>query len=268
MRAGTNSASTDTLTYDEVRPNAFNKGELTTASNDNVTYTYDYDPRGLVTTQTFTANGATYERTESYFNAGFTRWIEYPDGDRIGAGNDPWVYTATGKPTVVPELVTGSSYDARGQLTARDYANGVRAEWTYDAERGWLDEIDLMRGGTRLWRRTFTRDGAGRITSTGGPTEADQWAYYYDTAGRLDYARNTATDTLTDYSYDPNGNLTFKTGMGHYTYPAAGQPRPHAPTAIRGGSLTYDANGNLETVQGFAAINRTIVWDGLNRVSR
>ncbi|WP_304523950.1 hypothetical protein, partial [Acuticoccus kalidii] len=31
---------------------------------------------------------------------------------------------------------------------------------------------------------------------------------------------------------------------------------------------TYDANGNLETVQGFAALNRTIVWDGLNRVSR
>ena len=44
--------------------------------------------------------------------------------------------------------------------------------------------------------------------------------------------------------------------MGTYTYPAAGQPRPHAVTSISGGAVnttfTYDAKGNMTAGNGLS----------------
>jgi hypothetical protein len=55
-----------------------------------------------------------------------------------------------------------------------------------------------------------------------------------------------------DYTYNAaNGNLASKTGMGTYTYPAAGQARPHAVSGTSTGwDYTYDANGNMKTRSG------------------
>jgi RHS repeat-associated protein len=56
------------------------------------------------------------------------------------------------------------------------------------------------------------------------------------------------------FAYNAIGNLTSKSDVGTYSYPASGQPRPHAVTAISGGSInttfTYDVKGNMTAGNG------------------
>jgi RHS repeat-associated protein len=61
------------------------------------------------------------------------------------------------------------------------------------------------------------------------------------------------------YSYNEIGNLVSKEGVG-YTYPAPGQPHPHAVTTAGGSSYTYDNDGNMTSGAG-----RAITWDAENR---
>jgi hypothetical protein len=44
--------------------------------------------------------------------------------------------------------------------------------------------------------------------------------------------------------------MLTNSGVGAYTYPAAGQPRPHAVTAAGASSYSYDAAGNMLTRAG------------------
>ncbi|MDW8215268.1 MAG: hypothetical protein RMJ55_17070 [Roseiflexaceae bacterium] len=63
------------------------------------------------------------------------------------------------------------------------------------------------------------------------------------------------------YDYDLLGNLRVKAGVT-YDYPAAGQPRPHAPIRVGGQPDAYDANGNLVSGGG-----RTYTWNGWNQLA-
>ena len=48
-----------------------------------------------------------------------------------------------------------------------------------------------------------------------------------------------------------NGNLTTKSYVGNYTYPAQGlnAARPHAPVSVGTAAMAYDDNGNLTSGQ-------------------
>jgi len=71
-----------------------------------------------------------------------------------------------------------------------------------------------------------------------------------------------APPTLSEtYACDRLGNLRVKAGVG-YEYPAARQPRPHAPIRVGGQPYAYDANGNLTSGGG-----RTFVWNGWNQLA-
>jgi RHS repeat-associated protein len=55
-------------------------------------------------------------------------------------------------------------------------------------------------------------------------------------------------ETLESYSYDPLGNITFRTGVGSYTYGGLG---PHAVSSIgASNNYIYDGNGNQVTRTG------------------
>jgi hypothetical protein len=56
--------------------------------------------------------------------------------------------------------------------------------------------------------------------------------------------------------------MTTDSSVGSYSYPAAGQPQPHAVTAAGSNSYTYDDAGNM-----LAGAGRTMTWDGQNRVA-
>src|SRR5262249_25869374 len=69
------------------------------------------------------------------------------------------------------------------------------------------------------------------------------------------------------FSYNAIGNLTAKSDVGNYVYPAAGTALPHAVTSISGGSInttfTYDANGNQT-----AGLGRSISYTSYNKPAR
>jgi hypothetical protein len=60
------------------------------------------------------------------------------------------------------------------------------------------------------------------------------------------------------------GNLISKSDVGTYSYPAAGQPFPHAVSSISGSvvntSFAYDANGNMTSGNGL-----DISWTAFNK---
>ena len=167
--------------------------------------------------------------------------------------------------------IIATGYNARGQIIWRGYANGTRLEQSYDA-RGWLASIALTRPAANetIWQRTLTRHLNGRIHTTRGNTHNDRWDYVYDPAGRLTRATNNPNSAprTVNYTYDAADRLTFKTGVGAYTYPGPSAARPHAPRTAGSASLSYNAVGNLVSITNSPALEKTIVWDGLNRVVR
>lgn len=93
--------------------------------------------------------------------------------------------------------------------------------------------------------------------------------YGYDALNRLisatpDAGANGFTQS---YQYNAIGNLTYRSDVGTYTYPASGPTsvRPHAATSIGANySYTYDANGNMAT-RFENGVTYTHTWDAENR---
>ena len=158
------------------------------------------------------------------------------------------------------------AYNARGQTLQVDYANGVRASFVYNDQRGWLNSLKVVDfGGGTLLEVTYTRDAGGRITdvvTTGKPSES--WVYTYDSLDRLLNAINQGDANLSQsFTYDRAHNMLTNSKVGTYTYPAQGPNavRPHTPISINGNVLAYDANGNMTTRMD----GSNIIYDGENR---
>jgi RHS repeat-associated protein len=118
-----------------------------------------------------------------------------------------------------------------------------------------------------------TRNPRGLITQITSPTLGNGWTYGYDGLDRLIAADND-NGVLDDrqYAYDDADNLIYNSGLcagnPNLLYPAAGQPRPHAPTSICAAPVSYDANGNTLSYDGDGAgpiLPRSLIYDAENR---
>jgi hypothetical protein len=153
----------------------------------------------------------------------------------------------------------------------------------YDANRGWLKRTYMNKGTTNIADIYYTRNAKGMLTgiSTYGAGVADpdrSWIYGYDGQDRLYFANknNTWAAGSVVYSYDAADNMTYNsntcwnaTNSPNMVYPAAGQPRPHAPISICGTAVTYDANGNTTSYDVDGAgplLPRSLGYDGENRL--
>ena len=71
---------------------------------------------------------------------------------------------------------------------------------------------------------------------------------------------------MKNFTYDSIGNLLTKSDVGSYSYPAPGQPRPHAVLSVAGDTVSatfsYDANGNQI---GATGIGRTTAYNASNK---
>ena len=74
------------------------------------------------------------------------------------------------------------------------------------------------------------------------------------------------TPWVQTFAYNAIGNITFKSDVGTYSYPAPGQPRPHGVTSITGGvintTFTYDAKGNMISGNGL-----TVAYTSYNKTA-
>jgi RHS repeat-associated protein len=265
LAAGDPQRDVISFTYDEDRPGAYNVGTQTTASNAAATLAADHDALGRETAKRLTVDGQTYDTATAYDAGGRALWRTFGDGDSLGSASQPFGYNGAGQLVSIPGLVSNVTYNAAGQPLATLYANGVTYTAAYDATRGWLNTLVANKASTNLLSLSYTRAATGRINAITAPggVAGDAWTYGYDDLDQLTSATNGANASLNEtYAYDNAGNLTAKSDIGTYTYPAQGPSaiRPHAVSTAGGASFSFDANGNMLT-----GIGRSYIWDGMNR---
>jgi RHS repeat-associated protein len=147
-------------------------------------------------------------------------------------------------------------YLGPSRVERRDYGNGTRLDWGYDALRRPASTFhSRIAGGTPIDLRAYTWD-----TMDNQAAVVDQLAappapclYTYDSVNRL-IRSVSATGETTDYLLDSAGNRLLVTGeVGQGTYfmdptlpePADSQMNQYTVTPFE--SRGYDRNGNLTT---------------------
>ncbi|EUB98383.1 RHS repeat-associated core domain containing protein-containing protein [Rhizobium sp. CF080] len=258
-----------TNTYDQNRQGyQHNVGMLTSAVNSSAQFEFlrNYNGSGGHQVTGTIIDGLSSWKTEGMGRQWKTQSVQYgPENTLIGATPPYWYYNASDRLTSIPDYITSTLYEADGQTKSITYANGVATEFSYSPTRRWLTRVVTKKGTTVLMDNQYTRNAIGQITAITGLTPSDSWVYTYTTDGfnRLASADNLGNNALDEtFTYSPNGNITSRTRMGTYTYPAGSAARPHAPTGIASRSLVYDANGNT-TNDGI----RTMGWDRSNQLA-
>jgi RHS repeat-associated protein len=210
-----------------------------------------YNGRGQVLTQTYPGpTGARLGLTLGYTPLGYLQTVQ-----DTASGLAYW---------------TGSQYDGRGNPTSQAYGNGLVTTRSYDAASRPL--TSAAGSGNAVQNDAYGYDLLGKLRSR-SETRAGvilTHQYDYDNLNRLKTEIRSggalaAAQTLT-WSYDAIGNITSRSDVGTYTYPAAGSARPHAVSGVTGTVngvanpiYTYDANGNILTSAG-----REATWKSFN----
>ncbi|NKZ39876.1 LysM peptidoglycan-binding domain-containing protein [Oleiagrimonas citrea] len=239
---------------------------VTDAAGHATKYRYDADGR-LV--QTERADGSVEQAS---YDADGHR-IRTVDGDGRSV---VYTYDAAGRVlsrTTDPDglaLTTRYVYDGRGQKLSVTAPDGMVTTYDHDADGNVMTQVeDAGDASHRNLTTTYTWDAQGRqlsVTRGSGTAQASTTSYTYDALGR-ETRQVVAAGTLdltTDYAYDAEGHLVRVTDPAgaktYYAYDEAGE-RTYtlAPTGAPGsgkGTLTrttYDADGRVTSVTGFAA---------------
>ena len=231
-------------------------GLLMSESAGGSTISYSYDSCDRLSTKTYTLTGTTlsqplqYEYT--YGSDGLLSGLSYPGGLDVTYTYDSYGNKIRTKAdgTTVWEL---SYYD--GLVTVAEHTSQISSGIALGSD-GALSELSLMDGSDLSGHLSFTYDSAtGNLMSRGNTSGFDE-SYTYDNLDRLTSAGGNI------YEYADNGNLIYKTGIGHYTYDSA---RPHAVTSIENTERLM-AESRLDTeFNAFGKISRIADdADGLN----
>jgi YD repeat-containing protein len=240
-------------------------GQRTTMTDGSGNTSWKYDARGRMVTETKTIVGVgMFTTSMTYDAADRIVSMRYPDGEVVTT-----TYNARGLPTTlssnqVGTLVSSSSYNALGQLTAQTTGSNVTTNYTYFANNYRLQRIQV---GASLLDMQYVYDAVGNVTRITDTSNSGQvLAFQYDALNRL----LTATTTLVGngqysqyYAYNAIGNITSKSDVGSYTYVVT---KPHAATSAGSYLYQYDANGNM-TTRTENGVAFTQNWNVENRLS-
>ncbi|MDQ5823766.1 MAG: S-layer homology domain-containing protein [Chloroflexota bacterium] len=244
-------------------------------NNGNYTVGYEYDVAGRFTALTYPDPELEHERVSMLYNE---QAFGLPN--HLDSNKDNGVYP-----------VFSAGYNVRGQLTELKQGSAgstvgdlLTTSYTYDdvddgnqntaAKRGWLNRTVVTAGGaTTLLDLRMTYSNNGNVTSVsqtagGGSTNPTfNNTFTYDQKERLRSASSTPTNgspllwSSESYTFDDIHRMRTRTigGTSHtYTYPAGQGTGSHldAPTAYRGATYQYDANGNqiMRTQNGLTEI--------------
>jgi RHS repeat-associated protein len=240
-----------TWTYDELGKGALGGEKPTSVSWATGSERRSYDAAGRVATSTRCILDQCQTQRWAYDAIGRQTQVTYPTGEVV-----TWTYDSAGRLASVPGYVNAMTWNARDQLVAMTYANGVTQSYSYDPNRAALTSSTVSNGAT-LYQASYAYDAAGRVASISSTTDALlNNSYAYDSLGRLTRVTGNQSES---FSYDAGGNILSSTAMGSYQYadPAHG----HAVTGAGGNTYAYDANGNMVSGGG-----RLLRWDLENRL--
>ncbi len=225
---------------------AYSRGRLTRVDDLAVSTRFTYNALGRVTQTVRLLDATSYVMSQSYDALGRVVSQTFPDSETV-----TYAYNEAGWLSAVPGYVTSLSYNARGQRTQMQSANGVTATWTYDPTTFRLSQAQAANGATALQNLTYAYDAGGLITSITDSLWTGSRTFGYDPLGRLLSASGPfgpligglPGQTAQTYSYDATGNILTKAGL---TYAYADPLHPAAVTTLSEGSdYTYDASGNM-----------------------
>ncbi|MET0552368.1 MAG: FG-GAP-like repeat-containing protein [Vicinamibacteria bacterium] len=259
--AGGTLQSSVTWTYGEPRASYFNVGRLTTITGPGTTLLKrDYDAAGRTLRSRRTLDAVEYTSSKTFDPAGRVKSLTWPDSDAI----NPITYDEAGRAFSVSAFISGVLWDASGRPTQQTNANGTLTEWTYDADRGFLESLVTTGPAGKLQGLDYTTGPSGRVLEVASLVASESWTYTYDDIYRLTAADNvTGTADDQTWTYDFGSRITNNSRVGTYTYPAfPTSPRPHAPLTAGPNSYTYDANGARLTGAGLS-----LTWDSSRRLS-
>ncbi|EKM3681665.1 type IV secretion protein Rhs [Vibrio alginolyticus] len=161
--------------------------------------------------------------------------------------------------------------DAEGRITSEVLGNGLVNSFDYHESNGQLLNIYTRQGSKLLRGVHYTYDRMDNVQSRRDLVNDIQENFYYDDQDRLtDYhlsgigaahAENPLFNKKYSMSYAANGNIKYKSDVGHYIY--ADPLHKHAVTQAGDNTYRYDENGNMLSGGG-----RTIEWTGFNKPSR
>jgi RHS repeat-associated protein len=213
-------------------------------------------------------NTLTYPKSTS----GFALTLQYGYGyGLLQSITDTSDTTATCGNTCV--LWTANATNGFGEVIEETLGNGVVTNRSYDAVTSWLTAATAgVGGGSGLLNQSYLEDENGNITQRQNNTLGLTESFFYDKDYRLSCATLSSSCSTPTFVYDGGsagpGNITTEVGVGTYTYPAAGQPRPHAVTSLTGTfngitnpTFSYDANGNMTDR---ASSTANITWSSYN----
>lgn len=164
------------------------------------------------------------------------------------------------------EYWRANSTDPAGSVNDELLGNGIDTASVYDRVTGYLDfRSSGYLGGTEVQNLSYLYDQVGNLIRRRDERQDLTEEFYYDNLYRLDYSRlqtsGGAWATNLDVSYNAIGNITYRSDVGNYVYPASGAAsvRPHAVTTAGFLAYSYDANGNATLPSGAAA-----TWSSYN----
>lgn len=256
---------TATWVYDTA---AYGIGKLATAStNTGYSRGHTYDSLGRPSQVAYTIGSSTHSFTTAYDAASRVSSVAYPSSFAAGYAYNAYgyQYQLTNATTAQPYW-TANARDAELHLTQQTAGNSVVTTQTFDADTGRLLTTDAGPSGA-VQSFSYTYDVLSRLLTRSDANTSLGETFGYDALNRLTSSTVALSPTplVKAFSYDSIGRLTSKTDVGTYTYPASGQPRPHAVTAVNGvitASYNYDANGNSLTGNG-----TTIAYTSFNKPS-
>ncbi len=180
-------------------------------------------------------------------------------------------------------ITTEYEYDLAQRLTGAYSSNGLRANYTYD-ERNNIKDLAVTKNGTVLANNTFTYQDDGLINSVSLPLlDNSTLSYAYDNLNRtseklIDLPSEHLTDyssqIYTEYHYlsriDRVNRTLVQTGLvsGMTVVSAINDNGDEFECDWYNATYTYDANGNITTVNQNGAVYQTYTYDGLNQLIR
>jgi RHS repeat-associated protein len=274
MLTRTEPEGTTTFTYGS-NSSIKNVGKLQSISAPGgVSQTFTFDSTGRPQDTTTTIDGTSYVVSNSYEPAtGLLSTVTYPASTTAVPGSRfkvQYEYNY-GLLADVKDANSGTVYwtnlatDPAGRTITEQFGNGLNSYTTYDLANGAM-QTRFTGNSNQIQNLTYQWDKVGNLTERKDATLTMTEDFAYDSLNRMWQVKlnNSVSSTI---SYDTNGNILSKTGVGSYDYTTQQSgcsytgltAQPHAVRNAGGAVYCYDANGN--------AIKRagsTISWTSYN----
>jgi RHS repeat-associated protein len=230
--------------------------------------TMTYDSLGRPSNVHTNVDGYAFQMGATYDGNGRLSTVQYPTGFVA-----KYSYTSLGYVQQLTDVNgtqvfwTANARDAELHLTRDTAGNGIVTARGFDAPTGRLTSI-VAGSGNGVVNFSYAYDALGNPLSRADGNTGVTEAFTYDSLNRLTSSSVNLSPTplVKNFTYDSIGNLLTKTDVGSYSYPAPGQPRPHAVLSVSGDTVSatfsYDANGNQT---GTTGIGRTVAYNASNK---